>query len=354
VSRALTRLQAIILGATVLAGIGLGAWGLFQVGERQRLWNDSFTLHVGFPRLQGVGVGTPVRVRGLEAGVVTAVDLPAADRPDEPLTLCLRLDRRFHPLVFADASACILQEGMVGSKVVEIDPGRSDRGPVADGARIASHGVPEMADLLKQTQELLAQVRDGQGTLGKLLKDDRAYAELVTALQQTRKLMESSQATALAIKQDADAIKRLPIVRSYVEDPTALLVRPTHEQHRQCLPAGALFDPGRAVLTDAGRGKLDELAEWLSGLKVKGSDVVVVSYADPKAEASPAAAQALTLKQSEAVCAYLKDRHKVHKLGLLRWRDVKPLGLGTGPPPVPEADLPPARVEILVFIPGQA
>jgi hypothetical protein len=334
-----------------MAGLGLGAWGLFQVGERQRLWSDRFTLSVGFPRVQGVDVGTPVRVRGLEAGVVAAVELPPAERPDEPLTLRLHLERRFQPLVFADATACIRQEGMIGAKVVEIEPGHPDRGPAADGAPIGATVAPELADLLKQTQSLLTEVRDGQGTLGKLLKDDRAYTELVATLQQTRKLMETSQAAAVSIKQDADAVKRLPIIRRYVEDPTALLVRPAHARHRQYLPSEALFEPGRAVLTEEGRQRLTELAGWLNGLKVKGSEVVVASYADPKTEPSPAAAYALTLKQSEVVCAYLKDTHSVHKVSTFRRRDVKPLGLGTDPPPVPEPDLPPARVEVLLFIP---
>src|SRR5438094_847491 len=111
VSRALTRLQAGFLGLVVLSGFSLGGWGLFQVGERQRLWNEHFTLFAGFPRVQGVGVGTPVRVRGLEAGVVAAVELPPANHPGEPLTLCLHLERRFQPLVFVDAVATILQEG---------------------------------------------------------------------------------------------------------------------------------------------------------------------------------------------------------------------------------------------------
>jgi outer membrane protein OmpA-like peptidoglycan-associated protein len=351
VSRALTRLQAVFLGTVFLAGLGLGAWGLFQVGERQRLWSERFTLHVGFAKLQGVGVGTPVRVRGLEAGVVAAVELPPAERPDEPLTLSLQLERRFQPLVFADASARILQEGMIGTKVIEIDPGRPERGPVADGAPIAAATNPDLADLLKQTQGMLAEVRDGQGTLGKLLKDDRAYTQVVSTLEQTRKLMETSQEAARSIKQDADAVKKLPIVRRYVEDPTALLVRPAHARHRQYLPSAALFEPNRAVLTDEGRQRLDELGGWLNGLRVKGSDVVVVAYADPKAEPSPAAAQALTQKQSEVVCDYLKGRHKAQKISTFRWRDVKPLGLGTDPPPVPEPDLPPARVEVLVFVP---
>jgi phospholipid/cholesterol/gamma-HCH transport system substrate-binding protein len=352
VSRSLTRFQAVFLGAVVFAGLGLGAWGLFQVGERQRLWSDTFTVQVGFGRLQGVSVGTPVRIRGLEAGVVSGVDLPETEQADEALVLRLTLDRRFQHLLFADASACILNEGMVGGRVIEIEPGRRESGPLADGARIASHSNADLSDLLKQTQTLLADVRDGQGTLGRLLKDDRAYTEVVAALEQTKQLMQKSQDAVQAVKQDADAIKRLPIVRSYVDDHVALLVRPTHERHRQVLAADALFEPGRAVLTDAGRTRLDEVASWLNGLKVKGSDIVVVSYADPKAEPSQRAAAALTQKRSEVVCEYLKDQHKVHKLSLLRRRDVKPIGLGTDPPIVPETEpVPPARTEVLVFVP---
>src|SRR5262249_60439968 len=145
-----------------------------------------------------------------------ARDCPPAAAPHEPLTLCLHLERRFLPLLFADASATILQEGMIGSKVVEIDPGRPEYGPVADGGRITARVAPELADLLKQTQGLLTEVRDGQGTLGRLLKDGRAYTEVVATLDQTRKLMETSQSAARSIQQDADAVKRLPIVPRYV------------------------------------------------------------------------------------------------------------------------------------------
>ena len=349
-SRALTRLQAAVLGAAVLAGLGLGAWGLFRVGDRHQLWADTFTLQVGFPRLQGVGVGTPVRVRGVEAGVVTAVELPA-DAPDAPLTLRLQLDRRFQPLVFADASATLLQEGMIGAKVVEIDPGHREQGPVADGGRITARPTVELADLLRQTQGLLADLRAGQGTLGKLVRDDAAYSEAVGALQDARKALERSQDAAASIKQDADAIKRLPVVRSYVEDRAGLLLRPAHDRHRQWVPSQELFEPGRAVLTDAGRAKLDELAGWLNGLKPKKSDVVVAAYADPAGVPSAAAGLALTQAQSEVVVAYLKDRHKVHKLGWVSSRDVKAIGLGTDPPPDNEKGLPLSRVELIVFVP---
>ena len=60
---------------------------------------------------------------------------------------------------------------------VEIDAGTREQGPVMDGARIAARQAPQLSDLLAQTPGMLAEVRDGQGTVGKLLKDDRAYAE---------------------------------------------------------------------------------------------------------------------------------------------------------------------------------
>jgi ABC-type transporter Mla subunit MlaD len=347
----LTRSQAAVLGLVVATGIGLGVWGLFRIGERQQLWAKQFTLLAGFPRLQGVSAGTPVRVRGVEAGVVTTVELPPPAQPDGPLTLHMTLDDRFRPLVFADASACIVQEGMIGARVVEIDPGHGDRGAVDDGGRIAVRQGPELADLLAQTQTMLAEVRNGQGTVGKLLKDDRAYSEVVSALRETRRLMERSQDTAQSLKQDADAIKRLPLVRSYVEDRTAMLVRPAQGRQRQVVRSDELFEPGRAVLTDGGRDKLNELAGWLNGLKASGSDVVIAAYADPATSPSSSAALALTQKQSEVIAAYLRDSHKVHKIGWWRSRPVKPIGLGIDPPPDNETGLPPARVELIVFIP---
>lgn len=351
-SRALTRWQAIILGSVVLLGLGTAAYGLFQVGDRQRLWADRFTLIVGFPRLQGVGVGTPVRVRGVDAGVVAGIDLPAHESADSPLTLRLTIDRRFQHLVFADATATIVNEGMIGAKVVEIDPGQRESGPVADGSRITAGSTADLAGLLRQAQDMVSAVRQGQGTIGKLITDDKAYADVLAALEQTRKLMEKSQATADSMKQDADAIKRLPIIRNYADDPATLLVRPAHVQHRQTIPADALFEPGRAVLTEAGKARLTDLGSWFEGLKVKGSDVVVAAYTDARTTANSAAAHTLTQKQSEAVCEFLKNSHSIQKIGWFRWRDVKSIGCGHDMPLTPpEANAPATRIEVIVFVP---
>jgi outer membrane protein OmpA-like peptidoglycan-associated protein len=361
-SRSLSRAQATVLGLVVLAGVGVGGWGLFRIGSQQQLWADRFELTVGFLSVNGVTVGTPVRVRGIDAGLVTGIDPPGPDRPEGAVLLRLRLDRRYQHLLFADAVAHIENEGMIGGKVVILEPGSAAAGALGDGALIASKLPPAtMDDVMRQTTELLAEVRKGTGTLGRLLTDDSLYKEAVSLVRDGRGFVQRGQETMGSVrdtvdsmKQDADAIKRLPIVRSYVQDALSVLVRPDCDRHRLTFAAVHLFEPGQASLSAQGKAHLDGLAGWLQDSKPKNSELVVAAYADPKAGASEDVARRLTELQAEAVCTYLRDHHKAGKTGWWFWstRKVTALGMGTAAPPQPETEpQTPAHVEIIVFVP---
>src|SRR5262249_50060315 len=118
-----------------------------------------------------------------------------------------------------------------------------------------------------------------------------------------------------------------------------------------CYETRALFEPEKSNLTADGQKRLDELAPWFAGLKIKGSEVVVVSYADSKTT-NPTLARTLTQQQSESVCNYLRTHLSIQKLGWFPRRRVISLALGTGPPPAPKKEeLPASRTEILVFVP---
>jgi phospholipid/cholesterol/gamma-HCH transport system substrate-binding protein len=277
----------------------------------------------------------------MAAGEVEGIDLP--DHPGGDVVLRLRLPGGLRRLVRADASAQIVSEGMVGGKVVEIDPGTAADG-VADDALIATRPSAELTDVLAQVSGTIQDIRGGQGTLGKLVKDPEGYAALLALLQQGQKTMAS-------VQQDADALKRVPYLGSYVEDPQALLVRPNCERNRWCFAEQDLFEPNRAVLTAPGRQRLDDIAPKVNAFRQQGTDIVVVSYADAKT--TPAeTARTLTRQRSEAVSNYLKDHHGIHKVGWVGSRRVTALGMGVQPPLAPETEnLPASRVEVLVFVP---
>jgi phospholipid/cholesterol/gamma-HCH transport system substrate-binding protein len=349
VSRSLSRLQALVLGVVIFLGLSLGAAGLFAVGSRGWFGKDALEVRVGFPEIRGVEVGTRVRIQGIDAGEVVRISPP--EEPDAPVLLHLRLKGEFRRLVRVDSAVRIVSEGMIGGKVLEIhrrpraSGGTAPDEPAADGALLTGESSQELNDVLGQVGDALKGIQTGEGTLGKLARDQQAYDALVNLLTQGKDTLTS-------IQQDADAVKRLPIVNRYVEDTTALLVRPHCERPRQYFAEEELFEPRRAVLTAQGKQRLDTLAPWLEGMKHKGSDVVIVAYADPKAGTAPSLAQAVTRHQSDSVCDYLLRQHAVQKMGWFSSRKVTPLGMGIAPPPSPETQpLPPARVEVQVFIP---
>ena len=96
-SRSLTRLQALLLGAAVLLGAGLGVAGLFTVGSRGWFGKDALTVRVGFADVRGVEVGTRVRIQGIDAGEVEAILPP--ENPGEPVKLQLRIAGKYRHLV---------------------------------------------------------------------------------------------------------------------------------------------------------------------------------------------------------------------------------------------------------------
>jgi phospholipid/cholesterol/gamma-HCH transport system substrate-binding protein len=203
----------------------------------------------------------------------------------------------------------------------------------------------ELTETLAQAKGALSDVRGGEGTLGKLVKNNEAYTEALSSLQDMRRMVAS-------VKQNSDAIKNLPVVRGYVIDPHKILVRPECKRERRWFDARELFEPGKAVLTAQGRRQLDAGAEWLNAQKDEGSEVVIATFTAPGQD--PDYAQTLTQKQSEAVVEYLKGQHRVQRTGWWWFsnREVRAVGCGANPSPVPETEtLPASRVELIVFAP---
>ncbi len=376
----------------MLGTLALAVWGLFRVAERSNRFRDGETLRVVVADAADVEVGTPVRIRGVEAGRVTAVNYA-----DDGVQLDLQIDAKYRPFLYADATAMVKSKGLFGSSVVDVAPGKPAAGPLASPV-LAARETPDLAEVTVKLNSiagrvdgLLADIDQGKGTLPKLLKDDAVYNDLKAISADTRKLVKnldesvtamrsdakttmakidksvdavngevaglktfvrSGQEAVTSIKQDADAIKSMPIVRSYVEDPVSILLRPDCDRDRVVYPTAALFEPGTSTLTPDGRAKLDETAGWLRGLKPKNSEIVVAVFEDEKSkDVTTAGAKELTKKQAETVVEHLRNGN-VHKMGTFSSRKVTAIGQGFAPSPVVEkVNLVPARVEVILFVP---
>jgi phospholipid/cholesterol/gamma-HCH transport system substrate-binding protein len=392
VTRSLSRKQSAALGFVVIACLAVGVWGLFRVAGKSGMWRDGYELVVVANDAQDVEPGTPVRVRGIEAGRVTAVEYAG-----DEVHIHLMLDGKLRDHLYADATAGVQTKGILGVSVVDIKPGTPKAGPLTEPF-IASKPTPDLAQVTAKLDSVatrvdavLKDVQDGKGTLPKLLKDDDIYNDLKSASTDAKKLVKnldetttalrgdtqatlkkvnssvdaihgeldgmktfvrSGQEAVTAIKQDAEAVKALPIVRSYVEDNVALLVRPDCEKDRVVYTPEMFFETNTSILTSEGRTRLEECAGWLNGQHQKKSEVVVASFIDPKSpDLTAPGAKTLSKKQAEVIAEYLKERG-VHKMGYVTRRNVTPVGHGFDPSPVVEKEaLPVTRIEVILFIP---
>jgi phospholipid/cholesterol/gamma-HCH transport system substrate-binding protein len=407
-SQSLTRRQASILGLVVLLALALGSYGIARIADKQGLWANTAEVSVGFPEAHDITQGTPVRIRGVDAGQVIAVDYPDTDGPSAEVIVRMSIQSKYASRLFADASASVHSSGVFGSKVISIHPGNPVNGPLASGrlrgnkpfnmdeavaelrdtakevkglameAKETASEVKKLAGDVKATSTeargLIKDVREGDGTLAKLVKDDDLYRDLKdiaadakTLVKRTDKavgtvenemanlkgFVSDGRDTLRSVKQGTDAVSRLPIIRGYVEDSAALLVRPAHHRDRMTYNTADLFLPNTAILSDTGRHHLGAVVSWLRGVRNDKADLVVASFCDPAdPEQTAASAQELTKKQSEVVIEFLKA-NGVHKLGWTTRRKMTPLGMGTSASPVIEKEsLPLSNLQVILFSPN--
>lgn len=358
-SQSLSRAQAVLLGLVVLAAALAGVAGLTQIGQRQGLFGSAFELSVGFPEVNDLRPGTPVRLRGLDVGQVVALDYPEADSPGAVVTLRLRLDARFRERVYADASAQVQSTGLLSGKVVAILPGTPESGPLTTG-QLRAAAAPDFAAITAkvdrtadEVEALVREVRQSNGTAMRLVRDDDLYREFKGLVQDSRERVRGFDAfvadgrdTLRSIRKSSDALSGLPLIRGYVpEDAQKLIDRPQLRKEAMTYAAADLFEPDMAILTDAGRAHLGAVVEWLRGVRGNDkADVMVLASAAPGGR-SP---EELTARRAEAVLKFLDER-KTFSLGWFTTRKSHAFGLGTAPVPVQSPPAPADCVQVILY-----
>lgn len=354
------------------AVLAIGAFGVREVARRQWRAQPTFHVRAQFQTVGGVEAGHRVRFQGIDAGVVQSVAPPL--EPGDPVELTLRIDERIRPLVRVDTVARIISEGMIGARVVELKPGEVDAPAVVDGGLIESETPLDLAELTRQAGESLAEfnqtaqtarealaqaaaiaadVRDGKGSLGKLVRDDSVYDNLVALTRRGEKTVTAMEDDLMALKQTWP-LSRYFESRAYLEKDRALY-HPGARKISRVIASDDLFEPGGALLTPTGKARLDEVARWFQGAKRAQTEVVVAAFVDP--DSDPELAEALTQEQADAVRTYLINRHGINSNGWFKAkRKVAAVGFGGRVPMlVDEEDrdpsAPPRRVEIFLFTP---
>lgn len=187
------------VGAFVIVGGALFAVGLFMIGDRRSLFEDNFEVYAEFSKLAGLEGGATVRVAGLDAGEVTAISVPTG--PTGRFRVRVRLREELHGVVRSDSVASIQTEGLVGNKFVQIEGGSESSPRAPDGSTIRSRDPIDIADLLQQLSGTLTLV---DSTIQDLRVDVLHAIRTINATAgAARDLLLDSRADVRAITDDA-------------------------------------------------------------------------------------------------------------------------------------------------------
>lgn len=180
------------VGIFVFVGLIILAIFILSIGGF-KTWSSGYRINLNFNFVNGVKVGAPVRFAGVDVGEVKSVDLefiPQENRSNVRLEIWIRNIIK----IPADSTVWVNTLGLLGEKYVEIIPGKDYANYIkSNGSLVGIDPLPihvlfkNAENILRNLDEGIAQIRNKEGSLGKLIYDDKVYNELEALVTDVRK-----------------------------------------------------------------------------------------------------------------------------------------------------------------------
>ena len=133
--------EMVVGGVVLAAAIGFCIYAAQVAGISSGGY--SYTLNASFRSLEGVSVGTDVRLAGVKIGTVTSVELnPQTFRADTIVSVAKNIE------IPDDSAIVISSEGLLGGNFVEIMPGGSPFNLEEDAEITDTQGAVSLISLL--------------------------------------------------------------------------------------------------------------------------------------------------------------------------------------------------------------
>jgi len=176
-----TNSQKIRLGLFVIIGSILFIIGVYLIGQRQDMFNKTFTISAFFQNVNGLQNGNNVRYAGIDIGTVKNITMIN----DSTIRIDMNIAERIISHIKKDAIATIGSDGLVGNMIVNIVPGKGIEDIISNGDIIESYskigaddilntlsvGSENAAILISDLLKITTAMLEGKGTVGLLLND---------------------------------------------------------------------------------------------------------------------------------------------------------------------------------------
>ncbi|RMF12854.1 MAG: MCE family protein [Candidatus Dadabacteria bacterium] len=197
--------RLIRIGAFSLVALALFSLAALVVGRKAGYFASYYRLVASFESVQGLDVGQPVWLNGVDVGLVERINLIHGDA--RKIEVILTIEEDYQEFIRADSVAMLGTQGLLGDKIVNITIGSPDQPALEDGDEIQTAAPLEIGDMMEKIGEvikslessfdeiegMLADVSEGEGTLGRLVRDSSLHDEGVSVLARVDDLLADLQ-----------------------------------------------------------------------------------------------------------------------------------------------------------------
>lgn len=189
------------VGIFVIVTLVLMAVFIFYATGAGRGFARQVQLRTYLPDVSGLKVGAPVRLAGVEIGAVKQVSLSEfRQEPARHTEVVFRVQKRYLSEIRSDSQAFITTEGLLGESVLEISRGVSGT-PIAEGGTVPGTQKGNIKEIVQNVSQItgdvravVADIRAGRGTMGKLIYDPSLYNRAYTAVSEFQSLTQRTAA----------------------------------------------------------------------------------------------------------------------------------------------------------------
>ena len=205
------------LGVFVMAGLLFLILLLYMIGKNQHLWGTNYVLKARFSNVQGLKKGHNIRYAGIEAGTVKKVSI----LNDTLIEVEMYIDVDMKNIIRKNAIVAIGTEGFVGNKVVNIIPGKGSSPFAAEGDILQSRTPMDTDDMLRtlsKTNNDLAIISEGLKTTVENINGSDALWQLLSDRSLPKNIRLSAENIRKATSRAAGMIEDVNILVADVKE----------------------------------------------------------------------------------------------------------------------------------------
>jgi phospholipid/cholesterol/gamma-HCH transport system substrate-binding protein len=212
------------LGAFVTISVLFFIVGIYFVGERQQLFSNTFHISGVFSDISGLQVGDNVRFSGINVGIISDINQVT----DSTVGVDMLIVEHARKFMKKNAMAVIGSDGLMGNKIVLIIPGTPGQKEISEDDVVATTQPISLDDIMLKVKvtfdntanitsdlaTIMLSIRQGKGTVGRLLMDS------VLAQNVNQALINIKQGAG-GFKQNMDAASHNFLLRGYLKKKAA-------------------------------------------------------------------------------------------------------------------------------------